>query len=436
MNSDHYTIKDATIWTSQGRRENTTIVIENGKLISMEESCSQIEQQETKHPQGELIEASGFTIIPAGVDPQVHLRVPGQTQKETAKSGLEAARAGGIAALLTMPNTKPVIDDVDAVKKTMEILDPAVAETGVTVKLSAAITKGQKGKEVVDFDSLAAAGISAFTDDGVGVTSDDIMATAFAASERTGLPILQHAEYPGHKGVLAAGPLQASLGLSPYPSEAEWQMVERDLRVLRNYPLARYHLLHASCHKSIELIAKAKAEGYQVSVEVSPHHLWFSSEDIRANNSAFKMNPPLREQHEREALRRSLLDGSIDFIATDHAPHEPESKSLNFKVAAFGTTGLETSLAVLLSLNAQDLLPMPDLIRLFARNPAAFLGIEDRFGDLAVGKPFNAVLFDPVAERKITDNSFIGKSKNSCFIGETLKGQIKATFFENKVTLF
>lgn len=436
MNRDRYTIKDATIWTSQGRRGNTTIVIENGKLIRMEESCVQIEQQETKNPQGELIDASGFTIIPAGVDPQVHLRVPGQTQKETAKSGLEAARAGGIAALLTMPNTKPVIDDVDSVKKTMEILDPAVAETGVTVKLSAAITKGQNGKEVVDFDSLAAAGVSAFTDDGVGVTSDDIMATAFAASERTGLPILQHAEYPGHKGVLAAGPLQASLGLSPYPAEAEWQMVERDLRVLRNYPLARYHLLHASCHKSIELIAKAKAEGYQVSVEVSPHHLWFSSEDIKANNSAFKMNPPLREQREREALRRSLLDGSIDFIATDHAPHEPKSKSLNFKVAAFGTTGLETSLAVLLSLNAQDLLPMPDLIRLFARNPAAFLGIEDRFGDLAVGKPFNAVLFDPLAERHITDNSFTSKSKNSCFIGETLKGQIKATFFENKVTLF
>jgi dihydroorotase len=427
MQSDRYQIKNVELWTNTGIRHGVSVLVENGILTKISD---QTEQQASGL---DTIDGHGAVLMPAGVDPQVHLRVPGQPEKETALSGLEAARAGGIAAVLTMPNTNPVLDDVVSLNLAKKELDPAIAKTGVQVLYSAAITKGQKGKQAVDYQALAEWGVAAFTDDGVGVLSDELMAAAFDASEKTGLPILQHAEMPGHGGVLAPGPVQLGQAVKAYPEAAEVDMVRRDVALLRRYPMARYHVLHASAADTVELVKQAKKEGYRASVEVTPHHLWFCADDITPENSSFKMNPPLRSKEDRLALQEGLRLGDIDFVSTDHAPHEPEVKTSKFKTAAYGTVGLETSLPVLLSLYNKGVLSFSDVIRVFSKNPAAFLGIDDRYGDIEAGRPFNAVLVDKDQVQVVSPEYLKGKSKNSCFLGSRLSGKILMTCFERKI---
>ena len=430
MQSDRYQIKNVELWTNTGIRHGVSVLVENGILVK-------ISDQTEAHASGvDTIDGHGVVLMPAGVDPQVHLRVPGQPEKETALSGLEAARAGGIAAVLTMPNTNPILDDVVSLNLAKKELDPATAKTGVQVLYSAAITKGQKGKQAVDYQVLADWGVAAFTDDGVGVLSDELMATAFDASEKTGLPILQHAEMPGHGGVLAPGPVQLKQAVKAYPEAAEVDMVRRDLELLRRYPMARYHVLHASAARTVDLVKQAKKEGYRASVEVTPHHLWFTADDITPENSSFKMNPPLRSKEDRLALQEGLRLGDIDFVSTDHAPHEAEVKTSKFKTAAYGTVGLETSLPVLLSLYNKGVLSFSDVIRVFSKNPASFLGIDDRYGDIEIGRPFNAVLVDKEQVQTVSLEFLKGKSKNSCFLGSRLHGKILMTCFEKHIHSF
>jgi dihydroorotase len=245
---------------------------------------------------------------------------------------------------------------------------------------------------------------------------------------------LQHAEIPGHGAVLAPGPLQKELGMPSYDESRETEMVERDLKLLQQVPGARYHVLHVSSFKTIELIKSARKRGLHVTCEVSPHHLYFTSDDIVRDNSSFKMNPPLRSDHDRTALQIALRDGDCQFVATDHAPHESDVKSSNFKTSAFGTTGLETSLQVLFWLWQRQQLSTARLVEVWSSAPANFLGISSQFGDLAVGKPFNAVLADPRAcDRVVLSHDFVGQSKNSCFIGTNLPGKLQTTFLGNHV---
>ena len=231
-----------------------------------------------------------------------------------------------------MPNTKPVLDSVETCRLAERELAAAELQTGVKAFLSAAMTIGQDGRTVVDMAALKEIGVKAFTDDGRGVQRDGIMAEVFARASEVGLPVLQHAEMPGHGGVLAPGPTQKKLGIKDYPPELEADMVRRDLELLESYPRAHYHLLHTSSGLSLDLIKEYKAKGLKVTAEVTPHHLFFTSGDIPEGNSDFKMNPPLRDASDREALCRALADGTLDFTATDHAPHEAAKKNRGFHV--------------------------------------------------------------------------------------------------------
>ncbi|MCX6125370.1 MAG: dihydroorotase [Proteobacteria bacterium] len=426
IKSDSFRVSGARLWSSKGDQGVVHVTVSSGKITEISSALT----PKTSLIAGlKVIEASGLVLLPAGVDAQVHLRVPGQPQKETAMSGLWAAVHGGVGALLTMPNTKPVIDEPSVCELARRELKPAEEATGVRVLLSAAITKGQKGRELVDFDALAYSGVAAFTDDGVGVSSDELMLLALRGSARTGLPILQHAEVPGHGAVLAPGPIQQIVGGLAYDEKAETEMVARDLRLLEQVPGARYHVLHVSSAKTLNLVKTAINRGLNVTCEASPHHLYFSSEDISESNTSFKMNPPLRLPADRLALQLALASGDCHFMATDHAPHESEVKSVNFKTSAFGTTGLETSLRVMFWLWQRNLISVGRLVDAWAEYPANFLGIGREFGDLAVGKPLNAVLAAPSApDCCVLASDLVGQSKNSCFIGSHLPGKLYTTF--------
>ncbi|RZA15751.1 MAG: hypothetical protein EOP10_25820, partial [Proteobacteria bacterium] len=226
---NHYVIKNVELWTERGVTAQCDIEVEHGQIKAIE--------RELALPRGaHLIEGHGYTLIPAGVDPQVHLRVPGQAEKETAGTGLLAALRGGIGAVLSMPNTKPTIDSTEVCEAAMLELEEAAHLTGVKAYLTGCITHNMKGKASVPYQELAKWGVKAFTDDGVGVVDDNLMREAFSASESTGLPILQHAEFPGHGGVLASGPMQARLGIPAYPANAESDMVQRDIKLLKEFP--------------------------------------------------------------------------------------------------------------------------------------------------------------------------------------------------------
>lgn len=427
--SDASVISNVSLWTSSKVQTAVDVVVRNGVVEDI------IPHNSRKFNSKEyIIDGKGRVLMPAGVDAQVHLRVPGQPHKETPESGLWAAVHGGVGALLTMPNTKPVIDDIPSCELAISELATYVAKTGVKVLLSAAITKGQRGKELVDFVALKNAGVAAFTDDGVGVADDSVMREAIKAVASLGTPLLQHAEVPGHGGVLADGPIQKKIGGIAYPAAAETDMVRRDLKLLRNFPGAKYHVLHVSSAKTIDLIDEERRKGLAVSCEVSPHHLFFSSDDILPDVTSFKMNPPLRSPEDRSKLQQALADGRCQFMATDHAPHEHDVKTENFKTSAFGTTGLETSLRVLIWMYQNGQLTPQRLVDVWSTAPAKFLGIEQEFGDIAVGKVLNAVLVDVDAPATdITEDQFVGLSKNSCFIGSKLPGKISATLLKQHI---
>lgn len=428
VESDLFIVSRVDLWRVTGIQPNVDILVQAGRVVEIAPHGTKT--WSVKH----TVDGRGKVFMPAGVDAQVHLRVPGQPHKETAESGLWAAVHGGVGALLTMPNTKPVIDDIAACELAKKELAPYIAKTGVQVLLSAAITKGQRGKELVDFQALKNAGIAAFTDDGVGVADDDVMRGALRLVAALKTPILQHAEVPGHGAVLAEGPVQKQIGSAAYPVSAETDMVARDLRLLADFPSARYHVLHVSSAKTIDLIEDARRKGLSVSCEVSPHHLFFCSEDINPKVSSFKMNPPLRSASDRKVLQDALADGRCQFMATDHAPHETDAKTENFKTSAFGTTGLETSLRVLIWMYQNGKLKPERLVDVWAAAPAAFLGIEDHFGDIAVGKICNGVLVDVSAPATtVSADHFAGLSKNSCFDGAKLPGQIAATILGSHI---
>ena len=424
-----FILQNVALWNASGARESVSIVVKNGFVLKIDAHLSA-----SDYPGFKEIQGHNLALLPAGVDAQVHLRVPGQQQKETAWSGSWAAVAGGVGAILTMPNTKPVIDNLETLALAKKEIEGPSAETGVQVFFSAAMTLGQKGRQCVDFQSLARAGVLAFTDDGVGVADDSVMLDVIKGAAKTGLPILQHAEVPGHGGVLADGPVQRQVGGIAYPESAEVDMVDRDIELLQKVPGARYHVLHVSCGKTIAKVLEAKKSGLKVTCEVSPHHLYFNSENIRPDNSAFKMNPPLRSAQDQAVLQRALQAGECDFMATDHAPHEAEAKTGNFKTSAFGTTGLETSLRVLLWMWRQGQLSKQRLVEVWSSAPAKFLGIQAEFGEIGEGRPFNAVLCDvDASESLVTEGDFVGLSRNSCFIGSSLPGKVVMTILRDKI---
>lgn len=406
------TLQNVDVWTAERVRKNCDITITNGFVTDLRPAVNPTPR------------ARRIVVMPSAVDTQVHLRTPGQWDKETPETGLHAALKGGVGSLLTMPNTKPVLDSVEALKLAESQIAAAELRYGIRVMYSVAGTIGQQGKTVAPIEELVANGACAITDDGKGISDDQIQLQVFEAAARSGAPFLQHAETLGAEGPLADGPVPRSLGLKPYGAHHETDMVARDLKLLEKVPTARYHLLHTSAAGSLPLVSEAKKKGLRVTAEVSPHHLYFSSDEIDAQNKSFKMNPPIRSGQDREALIDALRDGLIDWVATDHAPHEAATKQKPFAEASFGTLGLETMVPVVLDLVAKGRLSATRAVQVVSTAPAKFLGIDSEFGFIKIGSPARLTLVAPDESWTVHGSEHVSLSKNTCFDGVRLTGKV------------
>ncbi|MBN8541080.1 MAG: dihydroorotase family protein [Deltaproteobacteria bacterium] len=406
------TLQDIDVWTADRIRKSCDITITDGFVTDIRPTASQGRRKRR------------IAIMPSAVDTQVHLRTPGQWTKETPETGLHAALKGGVGSLLTMPNTKPVLDSVDALMLAKAQIAAAELRYGIRVMYSVAGTIGQNGKVVAPIEELVANGAAAVTDDGKGISDDQVQLLVFEAAARSGAPFMQHAETLGAEGPLADGPVPRALGLKPYGSHHETDMVARDIKLLEKVPTARYHLLHTSAAKSLPLVLAAKEKGLRVTAEVSPHHLYFSSSEIDAQNKSFKMNPPIRSSYDREALIDALRDGLIDWVATDHAPHEAETKQKPFSEASFGTLGLETMVPVVLDLVAKGRLSATRAVQVLSSAPAKFLGIDSEFGFIKIGSPARLTIVAPDESWTVHASEHVSLSKNTCFDGIRLTGKV------------
>jgi dihydroorotase len=366
---------------------------------------------------------AGWIALPTGMDLQVHLRHPGQAQKETLEGGLESALYGGLDAVVTMPNTNPFLDTPEAVASAISSARELAARYPVRVAFTASATVGMQGAQAAPIEALVRAGAVAITDDGWGVKTAEAQGDVFAACARAGVIFQQHAEIPGHKGVATHSKFQQAEGLPEYPRTAESGMVKRDLALLRKSPGARYHILHISTRETVQEIRRAKADGLAVTAEVTPHHLFFSNDDIPPESdplsTSFKFNPPLFAPEDRAALREALRDGTIDCVSTDHAPHEAALKRQGWRIAPFGTRGLETALPALLTLVREGELSLARLVEVFSTTPRRILGRAE------LAKPTGVLFVDPHASYRVGEADLPGVSRNSCFLGAALHGRIE-----------
>ena len=373
---------------------------------------------------------AGLVLAPAFVDPHVHLRTPGREDEETIASGTAAAAAGGYCAIVAMPNTEPVVDTASVLHALVErARDEAVIPTGFT----AAISKGQRGMELTEMAELAEAGALAFTDDGRPVASAGLMRRALAYSALADRPLALHCEEPSLSagGHMHEGAVSAQLGLAGWPSVAESLMVERDL-ALAAYERRPVHLQHLSARESVDAVRRARALGVAVSAEASPHHLCATDERVRTLDANVKMNPPLRTELDRNALVEGLLDGTIDCVATDHAPHARHEKDAPFEEAPFGVTGLETAFAALNTyLVRTEEVPLAVVLERLSAGPARALGLP--VPAIAVGEPANLVLLDLEAEWTVSETGFRSLSANSWLLGEHLTGAVVKTIAAGRV---
>jgi dihydroorotase len=371
-----------------------------------------------------VVDATGLVLAPAFVDPHVHLRSPGREDEETIASGTSAAAAGGYCAILAMPNTDPIIDSAAALGS---LAETARRDAEVPVGFLAAITRGQGGKELTDMGELADAGAVAFSDDGVPVGSAGLMRRALQYASITGRPLALHCEETtlSRGGHVHEGAVAAELGFAAYPSVAESVMVERDL-ALAAYEEQPLHLLHLSAAESVAALRRARATGVRASGEVTPHHLVLTHEAVRTLDPNVKMNPPLRAESDRVALLEALRDGTIEAIATDHAPHARQEKEVPFEAAPFGVTGLETAFSVLYTeLVEPGLLQLATLLERLSAGPARIFGLERP--RIAVGASANLVLLDLGGVTRIAEDSFRSRSANSWLLGHTLRGRVAMT---------
>jgi dihydroorotase len=387
-------------------------------------------------PVEDQIDATGMVVAPGLIDIHVHLREPGQTHKETIATGTAAAAAGGFTTVVAMPNTIPVNDSVKSLRWMLD------AARGPVVKLLAmpAATFGSLGSEITDFHELVKAGAVGFTDDGKPVLEDEVMRAALVAAAGLGVPVSQHAEDTRLTGgcCMNAGRMAFRLGLRGMPVEAEARIVERDLRLLREIERVErarphLHVQHVSTSRALHEIRRAKAAGLHVTCEAAPHHFTLTDEAIGDYDTNAKMNPPLRGEADRHALIEGLLDGTVDCIATDHAPHASWEKEVEFERAANGITGLETALGLALRvLHREHGIPLSRVIALMSAHPASVIGLKDR-GNLRVGSWADVVVFDAAAEWSFAVGESRSKSRNTPFDGAAMLGRVQATICEGRV---
>jgi len=377
-----------------------------------------------------VVDGAGLVLAPAFVDPHVHLRTPGREDEEDLASGTRAAAAGGYCAILAMPNTDPVVDSASVLGSLRE---RARAEAEIPVGFLAAITKGQTGDELTEMVELAEAGAAGFSDDGQPVASPGLLRRALQYGAAAGPTIALHCEERTltRGGQMHEGETSAELGFGGYPSIAESLMVARDLALAR-YEERPVHLLHLSARESVDELGRARAEGVAASGEVTPHHLTATDELVRSLDANVKMNPPLRADEDRAALVEALRDGTIEAIATDHAPHARHEKEVPFEGAPFGVTGLETAFSVLYTRLVQPgLLSLETLLERMSAGPARVYGLERP--RIAPGAEANLVLLDLAGRWRVAESSFRSKSANSWLLGETLAGRVALTVAGGRV---
>ncbi|MDF0725252.1 dihydroorotase [Cytobacillus sp. S13-E01] len=378
----------------------------------------------------EIIDLDGKFISPGFIDLHVHLREPGGEQKETIETGTLAAAKGGFTTIAAMPNTRPVPDT----KEQMDWLTKRIIETGhVNVLPYAAITTRQLGEDLTDMKALKEAGAFAFTDDGVGVQSAAMMLKAMKEAAKVGMAIVAHCEENTliNKGSVHEGEYSKKYELNGIPSVCESVHIARDI-LLAEAAGCHYHVCHISTKESVRVVRDAKRAGIHVTAEVSPHHLLLCDEDIPGLDTNFKMNPPLRGNADRAALREGLLDGTIDFIATDHAPHTLKEKAEGMKLAPFGIVGLETAFPLMYTHFVEtNLISLEQLVSFLTSKPADTFGLP--FGKLEVGRKADLTVIDLTKEEEIDPSTFLSKGKNTPFTGWKCKGWPVMTFVNGKL---
>lgn len=415
-------IQNVQIVNNEGNLETTAILVQDGRIEAIGESITSNGAQ--------LIDGKGQLLSPGFIDVHVHLREPGGEHKETIETGTKAAAKGGYTTICAMPNTRPVPDSAENFSHVLDLVEKNAL---VRVLPYGSITIRQAGKERTDIEALKNLGAFALTDDGVGVQEAGTMLEAMEEAAKFNIPIVAHCEDNTliYGGVMHKGKRSEELGLKGIPSVSESVHIARDI-LLAEAAGAHYHVCHVSTKESVRVIRDAKKAGIQVTAEVSPHHLLLCEDDIPSNDAAWKMNPPLRAKEDMMALREGLVDGTLDFIATDHAPHTEEEKSFGFEKAPFGIVGLETAFPLLYThfVKTGDW-TLKQLLDYLTIKPAQVFGFE--FGKLEVGAPADLVILDLEKEQEIVKETFVSKGKNTPFNGWACNGWPHLTMYNGEI---
>lgn len=418
--------------------EVLNVLIEDGKVAKMEKGLKVKADQE--------IDAKGCYVMPGFIDLHVHLRDPGQEQKETIETGCEAAAHGGYTTIVAMPNTKPVVDNADVVNY---VKNKAKTVGVVNVIQAGAITKGQMGQELSDIESMYKAGIGAISEDGKSVMNSEIYREAMEIAAKLNIPVLAHCEDINlvNGGVMNQDEHANELGMKGISNSVEDIIIARDIMLCKDTGV-KLHLCHCSTEESVRMVQHAKMENIPVTAEVCPHHFTLTSDDIKKveqkldpekkvaiaadADTNYKMNPPLRTKKDVEMLKEGLRDGIMDVISTDHAPHTFDEKNTTMKKAPFGIVGLETAASLTYSeLVLQGYLTPMQMAAKMSYNPANVIGIDK--GNIEVGKVADIVIFDPKKEYTIDKNKFASKGKNTPFHGRKVTGKVRATLVDGRI---
>ncbi|KAA9301909.1 MULTISPECIES: dihydroorotase [Aerococcus] len=417
-------------------------LIKNGLMNGQANDCYPIElviadgqiqalgQNFAEEDYDQVFDAQGGLISPGLVDVHVHFREPGQEHKETIASGSLAAARGGFTTVCAMPNVDPVPSTKEALDAMYDLIHQ---DAKIKVHQYATITKGLRSQELVDYEALSQAGAFAFSNDGVGVQSAGTMYQAMLAAAQVGKALVAHVEDDSllFGGVMNAGDRAKALGLPGILPISESSQIARDV-LLAEATGVHYHVCHVSTKESVRVVREAKAAGIHVTCEVSPHHLLLADEDIPADNAMYKMNPPLRSAADRQALVEGLLDGTIDCIATDHAPHALEEKNQGFLKSAFGIVGIETAFQLIYTNFVETgIFTLEQVLNWMAKRPAEIFELEA--GRLEVGAPADLAIFALDQESTINPDDFLSKGKNTPFVGWKIKGETLATFVDGQL---